>query len=258
MTVQSERGIGEAGRISARSVSQQVVMQATSRRIVTNQAGPHQGLETRVARALEYPWRKPVAEHTREAFASAARWREARSDMPLILDAGCGVGLSTRRLAEAFPDHAVIGVDRSESRLSRDHGPLPTNAMLVRADLADFWRLAFQAGWRPARHYLLYPNPYPKASLLKLRWHGHPVFPFILALGGRLELRSNWRLYVEEFLLGLGYATGTAAEIEALDPAGEYLTPFEQKYHLSGQPLWRLALELSYRPELIAKAWAVR
>ncbi|WP_299233216.1 SAM-dependent methyltransferase [uncultured Halomonas sp.] len=226
-------------------------MQATSRRIVTNQAGPHQGLETRVARALEYPWRKPVAEHTREAFASAARWREARSDLPLILDAGCGVGISTRQLAEAFPDHAVMGIDRSDSRLSREHGPLPDNALLVRADLVDFWRLAFQANWRPARHYLLYPNPYPKAALLKLRWHGHPVLPFILALGGRLELRSNWRLYLEEFSLALRQATGVETLVEAHAPGTTYLTPFERKYHLSGQPLWRLVAGLSANPALV-------
>ncbi|NWN83103.1 MAG: SAM-dependent methyltransferase [Halomonas sp.] len=229
-------------------------MQATSRRIVTNQAGPHQGLETRVARALQYPWRKPIADHTREAFAAAARWREARCDMPLMLDAGCGVGISTRRLAEAFPDHALIGVDRSDSRLSREHGPLPGNVLLIRADLVDFWRLSFQAGWRPARHYLLYPNPYPKASLLKLRWHGHPVLPFILALGGRLELRSNWRLYLEEFSLALRQATGREVAVEAHDPGAAYLTPFEKKYHLSGQPLWRLVVELPHYPQLVAKA----
>lgn len=226
-------------------------MQATSRRIITNQAGPHQGLEARVMRVLRHPWRKPIAEHTREAFASAARWRETRNDMPLILDAGCGVGISTRQLAEAFPDHALIGVDRSDSRLNREHGPLPDNALLVRADLVDFWRLAFQADWRPARHYLLYPNPYPKAALFKLRWHGHPVFPFILALGGRLELRSNWRLYLEEFSLALRQATGVETGVEAHAPGTAYLTPFEKKYHLSGQPLWRLVAELPASPTLV-------
>ncbi|MEQ5803174.1 SAM-dependent methyltransferase [Halomonas sp. H10-9-1] len=226
-------------------------MQAISRRIVTNQAGPHKALESRVARALQHPWRKPVAEHTREAFASAACWREARAEMPLILDAGCGVGISTRQLAETFPDHVVIGIDRSDSRLTREHGPLPDNALLVRADLADFWRLAFRAGWRPARHYLLYPNPYPKAALLKLRWHGHPVLPFILALGGRLELRSNWRLYLEEFRQALKQATGVEVAVEPHLPGETCLTPFERKYHVSGQPLWRLVAELLPDPTLV-------
>lgn len=215
-------------------------------RVVTSrQTGPHQDLARRVARALATPLQKPVAEHTRTAFARADAWR-AEQQKPLILDAGCGVGLSTRRLAAAFPDCAVIGVDRSANRLRRDHGPLADNALLVRADLVDFWRLAWQAGWAPVRHYLLYPNPYPKASQLKMRWHGHPVLPWILGLGGRLELRSNWRLYVEEFALAVAQATGREAALAAYTPAGanDYLTPFEAKYAEGGQPLWQLTVEL--------------
>ncbi|MFY0991746.1 methyltransferase domain-containing protein [Halomonas sp. C05BenzN] len=226
-------------------------MQASSRAIVSNQPGPHQDLARRVARGLEHPLRKPVADHTRVAFESAARWLAARADRPLILDAGCGVGLSTRRLAARFPDHAVIGIDRSADRLSRDHGALPDNALLVRADLVDFWRLALAAGWQPVRHYLLYPNPYPKAAHLKMRWHGHPVFSVLLALGGRLELRSNWRLYVEEFALALAQATGVVAEVERHLPGEAFLTPFEAKYHASGQALWRLMVDLPYAPDLV-------
>lgn len=228
-------------------------MDANSRVIVSNQTGPHEDLARRVARALTHPLRKPVAEHTRVAFAAAQAWL-ADQHKPLILDSGCGVGLSTRELARRFPDHALIGVDRSESRLSREHGELPANARLVRADLVDFWRLALDAGWRPARHYLLYPNPYPKSAHLKLRWQGHPVLPALLGLGGRLELRSNWRLYVEEFSLALNQATGITAEVAPYRPDGEaYLTPFERKYHLSGQALWRLVAELPHDPELMPR-----
>ncbi|MGB8712206.1 MAG: SAM-dependent methyltransferase [Onishia taeanensis] len=225
-------------------------MHANSRAIVTNQPGPHQELARRVSRALAHPLKKPIAEHTRSAFAEADAWLSARP-RPLILDAGCGVGLSTRQLAEQFPGHVVIGVDRSADRLSRDHGELPDNALLVRADLVDFWRLALASGWQPDRHYLLYPNPYPKAAHLKMRWHGHPVFPAILALGGRLELRSNWRLYVEEFALAIEQATGEVVQAEIHRPDGGFLTPFERKYHGSGQSLWRLQVELPPAPELL-------
>ncbi len=121
---------------------------------------------------------------------------------------------------------------------------MPDNALLVRADLVDFWRLALEAGWAPERHYLLYPNPYPKSAHLKMRWHGHPVFPTLLALGGRLELRSNWQLYVEEFAQAVNIVTGQAASVTALQPNGDYLTPFEAKYDQSGQTLWRLCIEL--------------
>lgn len=226
-------------------------MHANSRTIVTNQAGPHDTLERRVARALAHPLRKPVAEHTRAAFAKAETWLSARQ-APLIIDAGCGVGLSTRQLAQRYPDHAVIGIDRSADRLSRDHGALADNALLVRADLVDFWRLALAAGWRPQRHYLLYPNPYPKAAHLKMRWHGHPVFPAILALGGRLEVRSNWRLYIEEFAQATRQGTGhSSPDVTEHVPAGDYLTPFERKYATSGQALWKLTVDLPYQPALL-------
>ncbi|WP_129140400.1 tRNA (guanine(46)-N(7))-methyltransferase TrmB [Modicisalibacter coralii] len=225
-------------------------MHAISRSVTSNQRGPHDALPRRVARALSHPWRKPIADHTRDAFARARDWFAAQ-DRPLILDAGCGVGLSSRELARRHPGHAVIGIDRSADRLARDHGELPDNALLVRADLVDFWRLALAEGWRPSHHYLLYPNPYPKASQLKLRWHGHSVFPTLLALGGRLELRSNWRVYVEEFALATAEAGLAAPAVGAFAPAGSYLTPFERKYAESGQPLWRLCLDLPHDPGLV-------
>lgn len=218
-------------------------MQHNSRSVISNQTGPHHDLARQVSRALAYPLRKPIAEHTKRSFAQAAEWFQARQT-PLILDSGCGVGISTRQLALQFPTRAVIGVDRSESRLGRDHGDLPANALLVRADLVDFWRLAHQAGWAPERHYLLYPNPYPKSGHLKMRWHGHPILPTLLALGGCLELRSNWPIYVEEFASAVAQVTGKQSSIAEIFPNGDYLTPFEAKYSQSGQALWRLRVDL--------------
>jgi tRNA G46 methylase TrmB len=218
-------------------------MQASSRAITSSQPGPHQDLVRRVQRARDGEWQRPPAAHTRAAFEAAAEWL-GHQHRPLILDAGCGVGVSTRQLAQRHPDHAVIGVDRSEQRLARDHGVLPDNALLVRADLVDFWRLALAAGWRPVEHYLLYPNPYPKSTQLKKRWQGHPVFPAILALGGRLELRSNWSIYVQEFALGVKTLHGLEGEIASFEPE-TFLTPFERKYFESGQTLWRYRVDLT-------------
>lgn len=224
-----------------------------SRIITTTQVEPHHDLARRVNRGLQHRWQKPFAGHTCDAFEQADHWLRA-ANRPLVLDAGCGVGLSTRQLAERHPAHAVIGVDRSADRLSRDHGALPDNALLVRADLVDFWRLALAAGWQPDYHYLLYPNPYPKSSHLKMRWHGHAIFPTIVALGGCLELRSNWRLYVEEFALALEQVCDVRADVEPYEPAAMYLTPFERKYDLSGQSLWRLLACLPHNPSLLPSA----
>lgn len=75
----------------------------------------------------------------------------------------------------------------------------PSNLLLLRADLVDLWILASRDNaWEVKEHLILYPNPYPKRSQLRSRWHGHPVFPVLLGLGGRITLRSNWKSYLDE------------------------------------------------------------
>jgi tRNA G46 methylase TrmB len=207
-----------------------------SRTVESRQSGPHEDLLEVVARHANSRFARPIADYNREAF-NAAAGRVEHDARPLILDSGCGTGDSSRILARRHPDHLVIGIDRSAERLSRRRSETPSNCLLVRADLIDFWRLALDAGWRPERHYLLYPNPEPKPRHLKRRFHAHPVFPSLVALGGRLEARSNWRVYLEELALALEYH-GRPARLTPL--ASEPLSLFERKYAASGQPLWRL------------------
>jgi len=216
----------------------------------------HDALVERVRKHLAEPFRKPYAEYNRAAFdISLAGW-DGRA--PLILDAGCGVGHSTIQIARQFPDHWVIGVDQSQDRLSRrkpyPDALLPRNMVFVRADLVDYWRLLDAAGLRLARHYLLYPNPWPKIGHLGRRWHAHPVFPWIVRAGGVLECRSNWQVYIEEFACALGVALGSAPSWETFE-ADQPLTPFERKYRDSGQALYRLVLEL---PSAAITAGAVK
>lgn len=218
-------------------------MQAMSRSVVSSQTAVHDDLLRRVERARENAWQRPPAAHTKEAFTRAEQWL-IESERPLILDSGCGVGLSTRTLARRHPEYDVLGIDRSADRLGRDHGPLPDNALLIRADLIDFWRLARAAGWRPAHHYLLYPNPYPKSAQLKKRWHAHPVFPTLIALGGTLELRTNWDIYAHEFALAVKTLSARESPVERFTPDDAFLTPFERKYAESGQSLWRYRVTL--------------
>lgn len=218
---------------------------ANSRIPQSAQSGIHEQLVRRVERHLAEPFRKPYAEYSRAAFdASLAGW-DGRQ--PLILDAGCGVGHSTIQLARSWPDHWVIGVDQSADRLNRrkpyPDALLPKNMVFVRANLVDYWRLFCDAGLPLARHYILYPNPWPKIGHLGRRWHAHPVFPFIVRLGGLLECRSNWRVYIEEFALALTLATAREVGWEAFE-APAPLTPFERKYRDSGQTLYRTVCDL--------------
>ena len=221
---------------------------ANSRVPTSAQTGIHEHLATLLDRHAAAPFRKPYADYNRAAFsASRERWQQIAPTAPLILDSCCGVGESSIALAKAFPDHYVIGVDQSEDRLSRKKpypdALMPTNLVFVRADLVDYWRLMAEAGIRLARHYILYPNPWPKIGHLARRWHAHPVFPFVPRLGGRLECRSNWNIYVEEFSAALGLLAGRQVAVEAFE-APSPLTPFERKYRDSGQTLYRCVVEL--------------
>jgi tRNA (guanine-N7-)-methyltransferase len=218
-------------------------MYANSRTIQSAQCGPHDKLTELVLRHRDSNFSKPVAPWNEAAFESAmCSWD---GHMPLLLDAGCGVGWSSLQLARHYPDHFVLGVDQSEDRLGRGKpGETPDNLLFVRADLVDFWRLLVQHKVRLSRHYILYPNPWPKIGHLSRRWHAHPVFPAILALGGELECRSNWRIYLEEFGLALGLLCDRPVQIEDWR-VDEPLTAFERKYRDSGQALYRLTCNLS-------------
>lgn len=138
------------------------------------------------------------SEHT--SSVSNSNGSSSRSSLRkyVILDSGCGRGRSSVHLAKTNPDVVVIGLDRSEARLSKNYHSesnmfasddsetseaelaymeeqrksLP-NLLLLRAELVDFWYLMWKhCDWTVQKHYHLYPNPYPKPKHLSRRWHG--------------------------------------------------------------------------------------
>lgn len=213
-------------------------MEGNSSPIESRQRDAHPRLRSIVARHLTTPSRAPKPTHTRLAFESLEH-ALADHDRPRILDSGCGTAASTALLAGRFPGATVIGIDRSAPRLATRIESWPDNALRVRADAAALWRLAADANWRLAAHYLLYPNPSPKPEQLKRRWHGHPAFADLLALGGALTLRTNWEIYAQEFAIALDVA-GVAATVTTLDAAAPALSPFDLKYQRSGHPRFEL------------------
>ena len=221
-------------------------MSNNSRIVSSNQSGIHDNLEQVVKRHLHSEFLRPIAAHNLHAFEQANE-RVQQHNGEVILDSFCGVGESTAALGEQHPDTLIIGIDKSLSRLDKhDHqyrSSSASNYMLLQADVDDFWRLVLNAEWQLSKHFLLYPNPWPKKNHLKRRIHGSPLFPTLIALGGSIEIRSNWRLYIEEMQSALAFA-GQSASYN-IYAEQKPMTPFERKYQASGQTLWQLRCHLS-------------
>ena len=214
---------------------------ADSGLVTSSQTGVHPHLEQLVQRHLQTPWEQPLHRPTVDAYQQFKETGVLASDRPLILDSGCGTGKSTKNLAELYPHHLVLGVDRSQARLARGENCRPfddiENCILVRAELATFWRLLANDGHSPEKHFIFYPNPWPKPGHLSRRWHGHPVFPALLSLGGEIELRCNWEIYALEFALAVSIATGETFNAKRIQP-DHGMSLFEEKYLQRGHPLF--------------------
>lgn len=216
-------------------------MTGNSRPVYSQQTGISEQLPTLVRKHLDTLYRKPLQPFSLKLFEQLQRI-VIDLEMPVILDSGCGNGDSSRQLAIRFPDCLVIGLDKSQHRLNKYlRGKLlyqQDNLLLARADLVDTWRQVATADWHVEQHFLLYPNPWPRPDQVKRRWHGHPVFPALLAIPGRIELRTNWKIYAEEFKQALTIADRKAI-IEQVTPTA-CISPFERKYQASNHSLYRL------------------
>lgn len=200
----------------------------------------HSKLEKTVFKHLQNPYQKPIAAHTQLAFEQAYDYWKTTHFEQVILDSACGTAESSRSLAKKFPHALIIGLDRSIKRLSNSENEnLPKNCVLLRCDCTDFWRLAEARQWKFHRHYLLYPNPYPKTDDLKKRWHGHPTFTSLITISQSIELRTNWKIYAEEFLQSLKIAGKKSVVLQQYETQ-KPMTAFERKYHRSQHDLWQV------------------
>lgn len=292
--------------------------------VTSNQETIHKDLEEVVRKYARTTFLRPIAEHTREAFAEAEAFvkkfyadrgtRNVTESMTaagngdpatgcgvtsgmceadpgtvsgvtsgtsetapgtvagvtsaetvpvdVILDSGCGTGESTIHIARRFPNNPVIGIDKSFARLNKAGNPVqtagedvPQNAFWIRAELLDFWRLALDrvksGEWTIPYHAVYYPNPWPKQSEATRRFHMHPIFPTLLALGGVTELRTNWEIYAREFAEAAKIVLSECAEAEmtnkqitceSFEPSAPE-TAFERKYKEAGQKLWQVTVK---------------
>jgi len=203
------------------------------------QDGAHKDLQKVVSKHLESTFKRPIAPYNREAFDVFLTRRSELGNPQIILDSACGTGESTRYFTQKYPDYLVVGLDQSVKRLANnDNKKLADNGLLLRCDCTDFWRLMEQESIIAKKHFLLYPNPWPKSQHLQRRWQGHPTFKNLLTVSQSIELRTNWLVYAEEFKAALDIAKRDSIMNEYKSDIN--ITAFERKYHLSGHVLWQV------------------
>lgn len=209
--------------------------------IQTQQTGPHDDLIELVEKHAATVFQRPVSEKQQAVF-SQLNTAVQEKNKPIILDSGCGTGDSSAHFAEQYPNHLIVALDRSDKRLAMaEQKHQYDNLIFARVNLEDAWRLMLEANWQIEKHFILYPNPYPKIGDLKKRFHGHAVFPGLLHLSSHIELRSNWRIYLEEFLLASQQISAFEGEVQIYEPAAP-VTAFERKYQAVGETLNSLVL----------------
>jgi len=216
-----------------------------SNTVTSNQPGLHKNLDDTVRKHIHSEYKKPIQQHNLLAFEQLQEKIYNQNFSSLILDSCCGTGKSTMTLAKNNPDSLIIGIDQSFKRLNKqlDDVIQPDNCLLLQANCEDIWRLCDAHNIHFAAHYILYPNPWPKSVHLGRRWHGHPVFPYLAKISDKTIVRSNWRLYLEEFQQAWCLLTEQSSEICPLK-INSPLTLFEKKFAESGQVLYELIVTL--------------
>jgi tRNA (guanine-N7-)-methyltransferase len=203
----------------------------------TKQRGPHPHLSTIVLRHAHTRFKRPIPTHQIDAFKKIMAF-VGKTSQSLIIDSGCGTGLSSQRLAERFPKSLVIGIDKSLARLNRAMPSRFDNILLLRGDVVDLWRLIAQEKLTISHHFLFFPNPWPKESQIKRRFHAHPVFTTMVSLAPYFEMRTNWYTYAQECKLALQTLGHQPILIEK--PDQDYMTLFEKKYLKACCPIYIL------------------
>lgn len=209
--------------------------------IITSQLEPHRDIVNIARKHASTTYLKPISPRQKLAFETAMNWLSARQG-PVIIDAGCGKAMSSLRLSAIFPQHAILAIDKSSKRLPNVRHSTD-KIFFLQASLVDFYLQAATSEFFIDRHYLLYPNPWPKPQQLMRRWHGHPIFPHLLTLAKTTIIRSNWLIYLQEFAAAAQAIANVACTIDKLQPTPPPLTHFEQKYWHAGEDTYELIVE---------------
>ncbi|MEC8064004.1 MAG: hypothetical protein VX112_04075 [Pseudomonadota bacterium] len=214
--------------------------QSNPYQIYSNQTSIHPKLPILLEKYKSFKdYQHPVSSVTK------SKWQRTLAtidtNQPIILDSGCGRGLSTLNLAQYYPKHNIIAVDQSSSRLQSLPPTLPENVRIIEANIIDIWKLCWEQDIRIEKNYVLYPNPWPKKKHIQRRWYAHPIFPLALEISKIIELRTNWYRYLQEWVYA-GYYYHKYVTSNIVNPHKKAITHFEKKYFTEDSICYRAVI----------------
>ncbi len=208
------------------------------------QQGCHPDLARVVRKYQHSHYQMSISDQQRQLFKNIL---PLLANKPCMLDSGCGTAMSTTLLCQQYPDHFIIGIDKSAHRLNKHPyfsnndtmAQIADNALLIQTNLIAFWLFASQSNLLFDKHFIFYPNPWPKAKHLARRFHGHPIFPHFNRISNSIEIRTNWLIYLEEMQLSLSIYDRSST-IKLIPSNKPPVSRFEKKYFQYHQPCYQL------------------
>lgn len=132
-------------------------------------------------------------------------WRSLVAGRPLVVEIGAGVGMHPIQYARHNPQNFIIAIERTTAKFQKmlrraEHHPEITNLLCIHADAVQ-WITQNITAQEIAEYFLLYPNPYPKASQKNKRLMHMPFMQALLKTmqpNCKLTLATNEQSFWQE------------------------------------------------------------
>ena len=209
-------------------------MKNNSRRVFSNQLKKNTKLLYYLEKNYQNDFTPFIIESTFRIYELIKGFKD--QGIPIILDNGCGTGLSSLWLAVQNPDSVVFGIDRTANFTHKNRYK---NLIFAQVEISQLWRILWEKKIPISKAYFLYPNPWPKSKHLTRRWHAHPAFKYLTYITNSFELRTNWEIYALEAQASLEFMTENRITLSKFKP-NYSISLHEEKYMNSGHDLFKL------------------
>jgi tRNA (guanine-N7-)-methyltransferase len=180
---------------------------------------------------------------------AAQAWRAQIKNRPLCIEIGPGVGLHPIQYAKQHPDKFIVGIERTTEKFNKfasrvQHHPALDNILAIHADAVE-WIAANIQPEEVDEYFLLYPNPYPKASQKNKRLMHMPFMQYLIAtmkVGASITMATNMEFFYTEAKASWQAIESFSLQTDRIINAGiqKPRTHFERKYLADQQNCYEL------------------